>query len=74
MEPHAATAWWVDGHLTVHDSSQGSDAVRKSLARVLGLGPEHITVVPAAPRSRRSCRSSQPRTPGRRGTCPIRHA
>ncbi|CAO0831780.1 Xanthine dehydrogenase OS=Streptomyces microflavus OX=1919 GN=Smic_00110 PE=4 SV=1 [Streptomyces microflavus] len=45
MEPHAATAWWVDGHLTVHDSSQGSDAVRKSLARVLGLGPEHITVV-----------------------------
>ncbi|MFJ8777233.1 xanthine dehydrogenase family protein molybdopterin-binding subunit [Streptomyces microflavus] len=45
MEPHAATAWWADGHLTVHDSSQGSDAVRKSLARVFGLGPEHITVV-----------------------------
>lgn len=45
MEPHAATAWWADGHLTVHDSSQGSDAVCKSLARVFGLGPEHITVV-----------------------------
>jgi len=45
MEPHAATAWWEDGHLTVHDSSQGSNAVRKSLARVFDLDPAHITVV-----------------------------
>ncbi len=44
MEPHAATAWWEDGHLTVHDSSQGSNAVRKSLAQVFGLHPDRITV------------------------------
>ncbi|RST24362.1 xanthine dehydrogenase family protein molybdopterin-binding subunit, partial [Streptomyces sp. WAC04770] len=44
MEPHAATAWWEDGHLTVHDSSQGSNAVRKSLAQVFGLAPDRITV------------------------------
>ncbi|MGW3584776.1 xanthine dehydrogenase family protein molybdopterin-binding subunit [Streptomyces rubiginosohelvolus] len=45
MEPHAATAVWADGHLTVHDSSQGSDKVRGSLAQVFGLDPERITVV-----------------------------
>ncbi|MFJ4827951.1 xanthine dehydrogenase family protein molybdopterin-binding subunit [Streptomyces bacillaris] len=44
MEPHAATARWEDGHLTVHDSSQGSNAVRKSLAQVFGLAPDRITV------------------------------
>src|SRR6478752_2936636 len=37
MEPHASTARWSDGHLTVHDSSQGSTAVRNSLATALGL-------------------------------------
>ncbi|RPK68794.1 Xanthine dehydrogenase molybdenum-binding subunit [Streptomyces sp. ADI96-02] len=45
MEPHAATARWTDGHLTVHDSSQGSTAVRDSLARAFALDPAHITVV-----------------------------
>lgn len=45
MEPHAATAVWADGHLTVHDSSQGSARVRESLARALGLDPDRITVV-----------------------------
>ncbi|MFT9671378.1 xanthine dehydrogenase family protein molybdopterin-binding subunit [Streptomyces rhizosphaericola] len=44
MEPHAATAWWEDGHLTVHDSSQGSNAVRTSLAQIFGLDPDRITV------------------------------
>ncbi|WNF25513.1 xanthine dehydrogenase family protein molybdopterin-binding subunit [Streptomyces sp. C11-1] len=45
MEPHAATASWSGGHLTVHDSSQGSATVRGSLARVFGLDPDRITVV-----------------------------
>ncbi|WP_030587744.1 MULTISPECIES: xanthine dehydrogenase family protein molybdopterin-binding subunit [Streptomyces] len=45
MEPHAATAVWADGHLTVHDSSQGSTKVRESLAQAFGLDPEQITVV-----------------------------
>ncbi|MFJ8447978.1 xanthine dehydrogenase family protein molybdopterin-binding subunit [[Kitasatospora] papulosa] len=45
MEPHASTARWSDGHLTVHDSSQGSTAVRDSLATALGLDRNRITVV-----------------------------
>ncbi|MGQ4715624.1 xanthine dehydrogenase family protein molybdopterin-binding subunit [Streptomyces anulatus] len=45
MEPHAATAVWEDGHLTVHDSSQGATKVRDSLAQAFGLDPDRITVV-----------------------------
>ncbi|MEU4261710.1 xanthine dehydrogenase family protein molybdopterin-binding subunit [Streptomyces argenteolus] len=45
MEPHASTARWADGHLTVHDSSQGSTAVRDSLARALGIERNRVTVV-----------------------------
>ncbi|MGX1881729.1 xanthine dehydrogenase family protein molybdopterin-binding subunit [Streptomyces sp. NPDC055287] len=45
MEPHATTAWWDDGHLTAHDSSQGSTKVRDALAQVFGLEKRRITVV-----------------------------
>ncbi|WP_405697304.1 xanthine dehydrogenase family protein molybdopterin-binding subunit [Streptomyces sp. NBC_01185] len=45
MEPHASTARWADGHLTVHDSSQGSTAVRNSLAQALGIDRDHVTVL-----------------------------
>ncbi|WP_432102532.1 xanthine dehydrogenase family protein molybdopterin-binding subunit [Streptomyces sp. bgisy091] len=45
MEPHASTASWDDGHLTVHDSSQGSTAVRDSLSKAFGLDSGEITVV-----------------------------
>ncbi|MFF4164561.1 xanthine dehydrogenase family protein molybdopterin-binding subunit [Streptomyces sp. NPDC001741] len=45
MEPHASTARWADGHLTVHDSSQGSSTVRDSLAQALGLDRDRVTVV-----------------------------
>ncbi|MFJ1714015.1 xanthine dehydrogenase family protein molybdopterin-binding subunit [Streptomyces sp. NPDC088260] len=46
MEPHATTARWdEDGHLTVHDSSQGSTTVRDSLATAFGIRPRQITVV-----------------------------
>ncbi|MFE1346303.1 xanthine dehydrogenase family protein molybdopterin-binding subunit, partial [Streptomyces sp. NPDC058757] len=44
MEPHASTAWWTDGDLTVHDSSQGSTTVRGVLARLFGLPERRITV------------------------------
>ncbi|MDQ0792074.1 xanthine dehydrogenase family protein molybdopterin-binding subunit [Streptomyces sp. B1I3] len=45
MEPHASTATWADGHLTVHDSSQGSTTVRESLAQALGIDRDRITVI-----------------------------
>ncbi len=45
MEPHAATAWWDDGHLTVYDSAQGSRAVQDVLARIFGREKSRVTVV-----------------------------
>ncbi|MET7743438.1 xanthine dehydrogenase family protein molybdopterin-binding subunit [Streptomyces sp. NPDC005385] len=45
MEPHAATARWDDERLVVHDSSQGSTAVRATLATLFGLPEERITVM-----------------------------
>ena len=45
MEPHAATARWTDGHLIVHDSSQGSTKVRDDLATLFGLDGGEITVI-----------------------------
>ncbi|WP_217198370.1 xanthine dehydrogenase family protein molybdopterin-binding subunit [Streptomyces buecherae] len=45
MEPHASTAHWVDGGLTVYDSNQGSTKVKEALAPLFGLRPEQVTVV-----------------------------
>ncbi|GLW17962.1 xanthine dehydrogenase [Streptomyces sp. NBRC 13847] len=45
MEPHAATAHWTGGRLTVHDSSQGSSKVCEDLAALFSLDPGDITVV-----------------------------
>ncbi|WP_405783184.1 xanthine dehydrogenase family protein molybdopterin-binding subunit [Streptomyces sp. NBC_00859] len=45
MEPHASTAEWDGGHLTVHDSSQGATAVRQALAALFGIPEKDITVV-----------------------------
>ncbi|MFD3518415.1 xanthine dehydrogenase family protein molybdopterin-binding subunit [Streptomyces sp. NPDC058657] len=45
MEPHATTARWEDGRLTVHDSSQGASTVRQVLASLFELPEENITVV-----------------------------
>ncbi|MCZ4119598.1 xanthine dehydrogenase family protein molybdopterin-binding subunit [Streptomyces sp. H39-S7] len=44
MEPHASTAHWHDGHLTVHDASQGSTTVRNTLAAMFSLDADQITV------------------------------
>ncbi|TJZ49541.1 xanthine dehydrogenase family protein molybdopterin-binding subunit [Streptomyces piniterrae] len=45
MEPHASTAWWDDGHLTVYDSSQGATRVRDDLAALFKIGKGEVTVV-----------------------------
>lgn len=45
MEPHAAVAHWHDGRLTVHDSSQGSTAVRETLAAMFAVDPARVTVI-----------------------------
>ncbi|MFJ7334186.1 xanthine dehydrogenase family protein molybdopterin-binding subunit [Streptomyces sp. NPDC101116] len=44
MEPHTSTARWDDGRLTVHTSSQGTGAVRATLAALFGLPRERIVV------------------------------
>ncbi|MEW2634104.1 xanthine dehydrogenase family protein molybdopterin-binding subunit [Streptomyces sp. NPDC048389] len=45
MEPHAATAHWHDGRLTVWDSSQGSGSLRDALAQLFGLDRKQVTAV-----------------------------
>ncbi|MFF4285006.1 xanthine dehydrogenase family protein molybdopterin-binding subunit [Streptomyces sp. NPDC001633] len=45
MEPHASTAHWSEGHLTVHDSSQGATKVCEDLAALFKLDTSEITVV-----------------------------
>ncbi|MFV0132191.1 xanthine dehydrogenase family protein molybdopterin-binding subunit [Streptomyces sp. HMX87] len=44
MEPHASTAWWDGDRLTVHTSSQGTNAVREALAGMFGLPEEQVSV------------------------------
>jgi len=45
MEPHTTVAIWNDDGLTLYDSTQGVHAVRKAMATVFGLQPEHVRVV-----------------------------
>ncbi|WP_449349866.1 xanthine dehydrogenase family protein molybdopterin-binding subunit [Streptomyces shaanxiensis] len=45
MEPHATTAEWHDGRLTVHTSTQGSTVVRGVLAGLFGVPEDQVTVV-----------------------------
>ncbi len=45
MEPHACVCHWRDdGRLIVNDSTQGVWSARATLAEVLGLDPDHISV------------------------------
>ncbi|AYC36606.1 xanthine dehydrogenase family protein molybdopterin-binding subunit [Streptomyces griseorubiginosus] len=44
MEPHATTAEWQDGRLTVHTSTQGATTVRTVLAGLFGVPEDHVTV------------------------------
>ncbi|WP_406691441.1 xanthine dehydrogenase family protein molybdopterin-binding subunit [Saccharopolyspora sp. ID03-671] len=45
LEPHATTAAWSDGELTVHDSTQGVHWVRDALTGLLGIGAEKVHVI-----------------------------
>ncbi|MGH3424386.1 MAG: molybdopterin cofactor-binding domain-containing protein [Nocardioidaceae bacterium] len=47
MEPHATTASWDDGRLTVYDSDQGGNVVRTALATAFGLEQSDVRVVNA---------------------------
>ncbi len=46
MEPHALTVVWQgDDHVTVYDTSQGIFGVRKKLAALFGIPPDHVRVI-----------------------------
>ncbi len=45
MEPHATTAAWQGGKLTVYDSTQGIFNVRTKLATIFGIPKEDVRVV-----------------------------
>lgn len=45
MEPHATTAVYAAGELTLYDSNQGGHPVQQLIARALGLPTERVRVV-----------------------------
>jgi xanthine dehydrogenase YagR molybdenum-binding subunit len=45
MEPHATTASWEDGSLTLYDSTQGASTARSTIARVFGLDASQVRVI-----------------------------
>ncbi len=45
MEPHATTAIWREGTLTLYDSTQFAHGVRRTLAELLDIDPTHVRVV-----------------------------
>jgi xanthine dehydrogenase YagR molybdenum-binding subunit len=45
MEPHATTATWHDGDLTVYDSNQGAASVKQSLVTLFGLDTTQVRVL-----------------------------
>ncbi len=45
MEPHATTAQWSDGILTVWDSTQAPSGVQGDLATAFDLEPENVRVI-----------------------------
>jgi xanthine dehydrogenase YagR molybdenum-binding subunit len=45
MEPHASTAVWDGGSVTVYDSSQGVAAAAQTLATLFDIDPESVRVI-----------------------------
>jgi xanthine dehydrogenase YagR molybdenum-binding subunit len=45
MEPHATTAYWDGGRLTVYDSNQGATRVHQTLVQLFGLDDSGVRVV-----------------------------
>jgi xanthine dehydrogenase YagR molybdenum-binding subunit len=44
MEPHAATAWWEDGHLHAVDSNQGPFSVSQVLATLFEMDRDRVHI------------------------------
>lgn len=45
LEPHAATAIWEDGRLTIHVATQHIDGTRRNLAARFGVPPDNVHVI-----------------------------
>jgi len=45
LEPHATTAWWRDGSLTVRTSNQVIGAARTTIAKALGIDAGRVRVL-----------------------------
>ncbi|MFF0214310.1 xanthine dehydrogenase family protein molybdopterin-binding subunit [Streptomyces vinaceus] len=45
LEPHATVAYWHDGALTVHDTTQGPSGTRDILAHLFGIDPGRVRVI-----------------------------
>ncbi len=45
LETHGSVCSWKDGHLTVYASTQGTFAVKRSMARAMGLEASQVTVI-----------------------------
>ncbi|MGI8760059.1 MAG: xanthine dehydrogenase family protein molybdopterin-binding subunit [Jatrophihabitantaceae bacterium] len=44
MEPHTVIAYWRDGELSMHDSTQSPHGVRATMSGLFGLAPERVHV------------------------------
>lgn len=45
LEPHATTAWWEDGKLTVRSSNQVIGSARGTIAKALGIEKDDVRVL-----------------------------
>ncbi len=45
LEPHATTAWWEDGKLTVRSSNQVIGAARNTIAKAFGIDADKVRVL-----------------------------
>ena len=45
LEPHATTAWWEDGKLTLRTSNQVIGSGRTTVAKVLGIDPDRVRLL-----------------------------
>ncbi len=45
LEPHATTAWWEGGKLTLRSSNQVIGAARGTVAKALGIAPDGVRIL-----------------------------
>ncbi len=46
IEPHSATVYWNNDHITIWSSSQGHFGIREQMARILGVSVSKIKAIP----------------------------